>query len=241
MSLAAAFLMPLAVTADDASGDSPHKFSANVLVATEYLYRGLSQSNEDPAIQGGFDYSHETLGFYAGAWASNLEFNAQTTNTASIEIDFYGGFAGDFSNGVSWDVGGMYYYYPDTNEDVGADFNFVELYGNLGYTIEASWDPTVDVGFAWSPDFFGEDDDGIYVHGTFGLSLPHNFGVYTTVGFQDVAGDKTTPGGYDYVHYAVGITYDFGILTFDGSWNDAEDNCGGDICEALVLSVSSSW
>ncbi len=246
MSLAAALSMPQAVTAADASGDSPHKFSANVLVATEYLYRGVSQSNEDPAIQGGFDYSHETLGFYIGFWASSIEFNAGATNTASVETNFYGGLAGEFGNGVSWDIGGLYYYYPDNNEDLMdtvGDYNFVEVYGNLGYTIEASWDPTVDIGFAYSPDFYGEDDDGIYVHGKISFTLPHDFGVYSMIGYQDVSGDKTSgPAGINYVHYAVGLTYEFGILTFDGSWNDADEDCGpGDLCEAYVLSVSSSW
>ena len=101
MILAAALSMPLVVVADDAVGDSPHQFSANVLMATEYLYRGLTKSNEDPAIQGGFDYSHETLGVYVGFWASSIEFNAGTTNTASIETNFYGGIAGEFDNGVS--------------------------------------------------------------------------------------------------------------------------------------------
>ena len=126
------------VTADDAVGESPHAFSVNVRIATEYLYRGISQSNEDPALQGGFDYAYEPLGLYMGFWASSIEFNAMTTNTSSIETNFYGGFAGEFPIGVSWDIGGLYYYYPDTNEDIGADYNFVELYGNLGYSFEAT-------------------------------------------------------------------------------------------------------
>ncbi|MBT6674912.1 MAG: hypothetical protein HOB02_06780, partial [Proteobacteria bacterium] len=52
---------------EDAS--SGHTFSANVLIATEYLYRGITQTNEDPTIQGGMDYAHSS-GFYAGTWAS---------------------------------------------------------------------------------------------------------------------------------------------------------------------------
>jgi uncharacterized protein (TIGR02001 family) len=241
MSLCA--LTAAAACADDTASESPHQFSANVLIATEYLYRGISQSNEDPALQGGFDYAHETTGFYVGFWASSIEFNAATSNTSSIETNFYGGFAGEFPIGVSWDIGGLYYYYPDTDEDVGADFNFVEVYGNLGYTFKTTLDPTVDVGFAYSPDFFGEDGDGLYLHGRLGFTLPYDFGVYTMFGYQDVDGDLTSgPAGYDYSHYAVGLTYEFGILTFDGSWNDASDDCGaGDICEALLFSVSSSW
>ena len=229
--------------ADDEASDSPHVFSANVLIATEYLYRGISQSNEDPALQGGFDYAYEPLGFYVGFWASSIEFNARTTNTSSIETNFYGGFAGEFPVRVSWDIGGLYYYYPDTNEDVGVDYNFVEVYGNLGYTFKASLDSTVDVGFAYSPDFFGEDGDGLYLHSKLSFTLPYDFGVYTMFAYQDVDGDLTSgPAGFDYNHYAVGLTYEISILTFDASWNDAIDDCGaGDICEAILFSVSSSW
>lgn len=235
--------IPLSACADDEAGGSPHKFSANVLIATEYLYRGISQSNEDPALQGGFDYTYEPLGFYVGFWASSIEFNAQTTNTSSIETNFYGGVSGEFSIGANWDIGGLYYYYPDTNEDSGADYNFVEVYGNLGYTFEAPLEPTIDVGFAYSPDFFGEDGDGLYLHSKLSFTLPYNFGAYTLFAYQDVDGDLTSgPIGFDYSHYAFGLTYAYSILTFDASWNDASDDCGaGDICEALLFSVSSGW
>ena len=225
------------------AGSSPHQFSANVLIATEYLYRGISQSNEDPALQGGFDYTYEPWGFYMGFWASSIEFNARTANTSSIETNFYGGFAGEFPIGVSWNIGGLYYYYPDTDEDLGADYNFVELYGNLGYTFEAALDPTVDVGFAWSPDFYGEDDDGLYLHGKLSVSLPYNFGLSTMFGYQDVDGDLTSgPAGFDYSHWNVGLSYDYSILSFEVSWNDGSDDCGpSDICEAWLFTVSSSW
>ena len=231
------------VTADDAVGESPHAFSVNVRIATEYLYRGISQSNEDPALQGGFDYAYEPLGFYMGFWASSIEFNAMTTNTSSIETNFYGGFAGEFPIGVSWDIGGLYYYYPDTHEDIGADYNFVELYGNLGYSFEATLEPTLDIGFAWSPDFYGEDGGGLYLHSKLSFTLPYNFGVYTLFAYQEVDGDLTSgPLGFDYNHYAIGLTYEYSILTFDASWNDASVDCGaGAICEALLFSVSSSW
>ncbi len=229
--------------ADEAADGSPHKLSANVLITTEYLYRGISQSNEDPALQGGFDYAYEPLGFYMGFWASSIEFNAMAADTSSIETNFYGGFAGEWPLGVSWDIGGLYYYYPDTNEDVGADFNFVELYGNLGYSFETTLEPTVDIGFAWSPDFFGEDGDGLYLHGKLSFTLPYRFGAYTLFGYQDVDGDLTSgPVGFDYNHYALGLTYTYSVLSFDASWNDASADCGAnDICEAFVFSVSSSW
>ena len=242
--------------ADSHETESPHSFSANTLIATEYLYRGITQTNEGPTIQGGFDYEYVPFGFYVGSWASNIEFNTGgNTNDASIEMNFYGGFAGELANGIGWDIGGLYYYYPDTNEDSGAgDYDFVEVYGNTSYTFSASMDPTIDAGFAYSPDFYGEDGDSIYVHGTFGFSLPHDFGFYGMVAWLDVAGDETTGrmatggaiDGFDYVHYAIGISKEVSILTFDLSWNDTNDNCDDllgddDPCEAILFSVSSSW
>ena len=77
--------------------DSPHEFSANVALATDYMYRGGSQTNEQPAISGGFDYAHSS-GVYAGVWASNVDFG----DSANIEIDYYGGIGGEFSNGIGW-------------------------------------------------------------------------------------------------------------------------------------------
>jgi len=242
--IAAAPLMALAEVDEEKShAESPHTFSANVTMATEYVFRGITQTNEDPAIQGGFDYSHSS-GFYIGTWASNLEFNAQTTDSASIEIDIYGGFAGEFSNGVGWDVGGLYYWYPSQNEDSGGgDYDYVEAYGNLSYTFGGfQYEPSVEVGFAWSPEFFGEDNDGFYYHGTFSLALPAGFSPYVVLGYQDVDGGKTTgPKGFDYFHYTIGVSKELGMFTADLSWQDADLNGCGDFCEAVVFSLSSSW
>ena len=100
-----------------------HDISTNVAIATDYMYRGGSQTTEQPAISGGFDYGHSS-GVYAGVWASNVDFG----NSANIEIDYYGGIAGELSNGIGWDVGGLYYSYPGvkSSDDVGGDFDFFE-------------------------------------------------------------------------------------------------------------------
>lgn len=223
--------------------ESPHSFSGNVMLTSEYVYRGLAQTNEDPAIQGGFDYAHES-GFYLGVWASNLEFGTTATNEPSIEIDIYGGVSGQFDNGLGWDLGVLYYIYPDQNADSGADYDFLEFYGSFNYEWDTDYKPTVEVGFAYSPDFFGEDDTGLWVHSGLGLTLADSFNVYANVGYQDVDGDKTTPEGFDYFYYAIGVSKSIDILTFDLAWHDATDYCesgDNDTCEALVFSVSSSW
>ena len=233
---------------------SPHVFSANVALTTDYMFRGISQTDDGPAIQGGFDYNYEPWGFYAGTWASNVEllpFGSTVRNRSSIEVDMFGGFAGELANGIGWDIGGLYYYYPQQNEDSGAagDYDFGEVYGSLSYSFGGTLEPAADAGFAYSPDYFGEDGDSIYGHGSLGITMPYGIGLKGTVGYLDVDGDKTTGaiGGYDYVHYSVALSKEIGIFTLDLSWNDSDDGCsdlyGGDddLCEGVVFNVSSSW
>ena len=237
-----AVALPFVVSAQEPS--SPHEWSANVAITTDYLYRGISQTHEGPALQGGFDYTYKPLGAYVGVWASSIEFDTPgNSDDSSMEIDYYGGFSGEWASGVGWDIGGMYYYYPDQNEDRGAgDYNFGEIYGSLSYTFPGTLKPSIESGLAYSPDFFGEDGDGLYTYGKFGLTLPYDFGAHALIGYQDVDGGKTSgPAGFDYVHYSIGVSKEFGILGFDLSYNDGDDDCGGDVCEAFVFTVSSSW
>ena len=71
---------------------SPHVWSANMMMTTEYVYRGITQSNEDPAIQVGIDYAHDPTGFYIGGWASSVEFNTGSNDGTQIETNLYGAF-----------------------------------------------------------------------------------------------------------------------------------------------------
>lgn len=240
---------PLNVVAED--GESPHSFSANVLAATEYPFRGLTQSDEDFAIQGGFDYEYTPLGAYVGFWASSIEFPGLEVNSqASVETNLYGGFSGSFTNGINWDVGGLYYYYPSHDENLGAgEYDYFEVYGNLDYTFEAyTFQPAFGIGFDWSPDYFGEDDDGLHIETSIGLSLPHGFGLTANINYLDVDGNKTFATGYDYVYYSIELSKSFGIMDFGISWFEAGDDCdrilaGGnkDLCEGFVFTVGSSW
>lgn len=218
--------------------DSPHEFSANVSMLTDYLYRGISQTNENFALQGGFDYTHTPTGLYLGTWASNIDF------AESLEIDVYGGIKGELGSGISWDIGGLYYAYPGSNAQPEEDF--FEAYANLGYTFSGvQLEPSVEAGVAYSPDFFGEDGDGIYVHGSLDLSLAYDFGVSFYVGYQDIEGDKLSgPAGFEYTHYSVALSRSFGPLDLSVSWNDASNECDGgsnELCQAVVFSMGSSF
>ena len=87
--------------------------SGNVALTTDYVFRGVSQSDQGPAVQGGFDVAFGDSGAYAGAWASNINFG---TGGSNLELDLYGGFK--FALGpVAMDVGVAGYFYPSASDD----------------------------------------------------------------------------------------------------------------------------
>jgi nitrogen regulatory protein P-II 2 len=126
---------------DAAAPASPHTFTPNVGIVSDYLFRGVSQSAAKPAIQGGFDYAHSS-GLYAGTWASNVSWvadnNWSATSAASnsVEIDLYGGYKGTITGDLGFDVGLITYNYPGSNTSVGGTFikpDSTEVYGALSW------------------------------------------------------------------------------------------------------------
>lgn len=99
--------------------------TANVSLATDYVWRGVSQTDQAPAIQGGFDWSNES-GFYIGTWGSNVDFS----DSSSLELDVYAGWETELSSGLGLDFGLIQYTYHDD----GSDSDFTELYAGLSYS-----------------------------------------------------------------------------------------------------------
>jgi uncharacterized protein (TIGR02001 family) len=123
---------PAAAQDEDSTLGIPGEFSANVAITTDYRFRGITQSDENPAIQGGFDYNigvAEDIGIYAGVWASSVDFN--DGDQASIEVDYYGGVTAEFV-GIGLDVGLIYYTYPGASS--GLDYDYLEGKIALSYS-----------------------------------------------------------------------------------------------------------
>jgi uncharacterized protein (TIGR02001 family) len=128
--IAAALATPGVVFAADAApaeakpaeAKSPHTLTGNFGIFSQYIFRGLTQTNRKPAAQGGFDYSHES-GFYAGTWLSNISWLKENASGpaaiagtygggGSLEMDIYGGYKWNLPNDVVLDLGTLYYWYP---------------------------------------------------------------------------------------------------------------------------------
>ncbi len=123
-----------------AAADSPHSLSGNIGVYSQYIFRGLTQTNKDPALQGGFDYAHSS-GFYAGTWMSNISWLTDSPGvtgykSSSLEMDFYGGYKGTIAGDLGFDVGVLQYYYPGTHDPIvtapgSVKADTLEVYGAL--------------------------------------------------------------------------------------------------------------
>ncbi|WP_051278001.1 TorF family putative porin [Solimonas flava] len=157
---AASLAAPAAATASTATG--------NVGAFSEYLYRGVEQSN-GAAIQGGIDYAHDS-GLYIGTWASNTDF-AGSQGTVSDEIDVYGGCTHSFG-AVTIDVGAYFYYYRDDTS-----LDTIEYY--LGLSAGRFGAKAYYTG-----DYFGTDEDGFYVTANYALPLGDTLALTPQVGYS---------------------------------------------------------
>ena len=192
-----------------------HTLTANVGIFSEYIFRGISQTAKEPALQGGFDYAHSS-GFYLGTWASNVswlqDFGAYSRS--SLEWDFYGGFKAPIgSDGWFFDVGGIYYYYPGKRNPGVINADTFELYGAIGW----NW---VSLKLSYSlDDYFGARPTGQKTDGTYYVDLSatypiadSGFALVGHVGYLDVKddgndGDLTTGGKASYTDWKIGFSY----------------------------------
>lgn len=204
------------------AADSPHTLTGNVGVYSQYIFRGLTQTNKDPALQGGFDYSHSS-GFYAGTWMSNISWLTDSPaatgySSSSLEMDFYGGYKGTITGDLGFDIGILQYYYPGTKNTAARPFpagigkaDTLELYGAITWKwLSAKYSHSV------SDKTFGvADSEGTYyfdLSATFPLTDKINLiGHYGIQKFKGGAGacgagvSNDTCASYD--DWKIGATY----------------------------------
>jgi len=220
--------------AADAPEASP--IVANVSVTNDYRYRGISQTNFKPAIQGGFDYAHDS-GFYVGNWNSSISWVSDSANynvgksvSAPIEMDFYGGFKKELiGEGFASDLGLLQYYYPTSGYPTSqylANPNTTEIYAAQNFTfgpvtgfVKFSYAVSTLFGNINSTGSYYPDLTANYDTGFWGLALNGH------IGYQYVAGNQ--PNGatlinganvsnvsnstlFSYTDWKLGVTKDFG-------------------------------
>jgi len=226
VTLAALAVFGVAAQAEDG-------ISANLALTSKYKYRGQDQSDTDkyvlPAIQGGFDYSYS--GFYVGNWNSSIGFAHGT------EMDFYGGYAGEFM-GFSYDVGLLQYYYPGSGAAI---LNTRELYGSVGWSFL-----TLKYSHTISSKYFGFDGgrNTGYLNLSGEYEIMPSLTLSAGVGQTFFSGGAKDSGAVNYTDYSVGVSYDLGNnFSVSGSYVGAnKDGDWGDVNkDRLIVSVSTSF
>ncbi|MBC7991182.1 MAG: hypothetical protein H7Y19_16590 [Luteimonas sp.] len=125
------------------------EFSGSAALTTDYVWRGTTQTQGDPAVQVGFKAAGDS-GWYASVWGSNVEFAPETH--ASSELDFTVGWAHSLSDDWALDVNVLHYRYPSTT----VDLNWTELNSTLTYAGNY-W-----LSIGYSPEVFGSEETGVY-------------------------------------------------------------------------------
>jgi uncharacterized protein (TIGR02001 family) len=222
------------VMAEEAAAEkSPHSVSYNVGLFSQYIFRGLTQTDSTPALQGGVDYSHSS-GFYLGGWASNVSWprddyfdNTFYKSGGSLEIDVYGGYKTELGKtGLTLDVGALQYYYPGRR--TGGDFamakiNTTEVYGALSYSwLQAKYSQVVSKdAWGWGKykvegEKSGSNADGTY-YAELNLNVPvgelvklnylNGVSALAHIGYQDFAGKENEYASF--TDYKLGLQKSF--------------------------------
>jgi uncharacterized protein (TIGR02001 family) len=224
-----------------AAAPEPSPVTANVTITNDYRYRGISQTNYQPAIQGGFDYAHES-GLYIGNWNSTISWISNTTGNgikAPIEMDFYGGFKKELiAPGFASDFGVLQYYYNQTGGKYNGQMvnpNTTEIYAAQNYTFgpvtgfgKVNYGLTNIFGIPNSSGSYYLDLTSNYDTGFWGISLNGHIGYQYVAGQPATASNGATTvglGTLSYTDWKLGATKDFGGgLTLSASYVSTNAN-----------------
>lgn len=194
--------------------------TANISLVSEYRFRGIDQTWGKPALQGGVDYAHAG-GWYAGLWGSNVSSNSYPGG--SLELDYYAGYNGKFSDDFGWTAGGYGYYYPGANFNKAATPGADQKFDNFELNAGLSWKwISYKLSYA-TTDYFGANTSTGYTSDTKG-TLYHDVSINyplmddLTLGFHVGRTDvkAVTVGGVnpDYTDYKLSLA-----KTFKDGWN----------------------
>jgi len=203
---------------DNVPGMMPDSFaaSASAALTTDYVWRGVSQSNNEPAIQGSFDLSHDS-GAYVGVWGSSYEFK----NQSSLELDVYGGFSRETDFGgalpfaLTYDLGVLRYEYTSASEA-----NFTELY--FGASVAPFENLNVSTYYYYGLKI-EHTHPGEYTDMSIDYTLPESMGGLTILGHAGYYNQKDAALGDNYWDWKAGVAKDFGPFNIEVAYTETDD------------------
>ncbi len=217
----------LAQESEEQSSKSP--FQTTITFVSDYRFRGISQTLNNPALQLATTYSTNS-GVYLGIFGSNVDFGSEVG--ANVEVDLYAGWAGELADGLTGDVQVIYYGYPGDK----IPSAYTELVGKLSYS-----------GFTglvgYSNDVFNTNETGVYYNLGYDLLIADEFKLAASIGYYNLNDPASFGGGI--VDKSIGVSRDFGPLNVGFSYvdtNGAFENTYGETNDnQFVFSMSSTF
>lgn len=214
-------------------GTIPGTFSASLLLTNDYTFRGISQTDNEAALQGSFDYEYSfgDVAVHAGIWGSNVKFT-----DATLELDYTVGVGGSVSD-FSWDVSAIYYTYPGASSSL--NYDFFEIAPSVGYDFGVL---SASAGVNYSPEYFGESGDALYSHAGVEVPLGPYFTLGGTVGYQSID-DNAAFGTDDYVDWGVSLSTEIEGFAISVGYTDTDldkSQCDA-ACGNFIVSLSRSF
>lgn len=204
MLAAAASALALAAIASPAAAQDP-EVSFNIGATSDYVFRGVSQTQEDPALQAGFDVTSGS--WYGGVWGSTVDFGDGTDG----EIDVYAGYRSEVA-GFSVDVGAIGYFYVE--EPANADYGYYEAKLAASRAVGPA---TIGAAIYYSPDFFGIDEEAFYTE------LNAGYAVTSAVALTGAIGQQKLDVTEDYTTWNAGLTWTiYEGLAIDARYHDTD-------------------
>ena len=236
-----ALAAPSFVFAADAAPAPDLTVAYNIGLYSQYIFRGLTQTDRGPAVQGGVDLTHSS-GFYLGAWASNISWLRDNNNGSSpyskdghLELDVYGGYRYTFANGVGIDLGALQYIYPGSKtsgkDDTWASAYTTEVYGALSYGWVQAKISSVVSDSAWTVGKYTNVSTSKNAQGTYYAELNATIPVSDLIGAKDglasgitgiahIARQEFNAGSgndaYSYTDYKLGLQKSFSEGALNG-------------------------
>jgi len=213
-----------------------YTFTGNVSLTSDYIFRGITQTNNHPAIQGGFDFAHKS-GFYLGTWGSSISWLSDANaGSLPMEWDIYGGYKGNITDDIGFDVGVLEYYYPGTRNAGVTNPDTTEIYGAVSYkfaSLKYSY-ATSDL-FGFTSSTGGNTHGSGYVDLTVSPDLGDGWGLVAHAGHQDVA--HRSSASYD--DWKLGVTKDVGVGSLALTYTDtnAKGKVGQDYYNAYGKNI----
>lgn len=214
-----ALLCPMFAWADETAGEEPHaSLTGNLALTSNYIFRGISQTWDKPAIQGGFDWVHPS-GFYLGTWASNVSGNIY--NNTSMEWDFYGGYNGSINDDLSYSIGLLEYYYPGGKYNAAPGEHYNTLEANAGVTfkfLNVKYSRTLTDYYGVNDNTAGNGDSkgSDYLEANVNYEVMEKLMLGLHIGHQKIK----NYGDFDYTDYKISLSKEFGGFNFTAAYSD---------------------